>query len=509
MGRAKQRWGCAVLAAVVLAVGACSSDGDSSSSTTTQPDDVAATPTTEPRGAAVGVPTAAGPVEGGRYGVPYNVAPADLLDQYGYSESEWFLSGEATAYVADGRMRPDGEWAVTAGDTAPFTTRILVRRPADDADFSGTVVVEWLNVSAGRDSDPDFGFLHPRLLAEGDAYVGVSAQATGVEGGGAALEVPGVPEVALLPLQQWDPERYAELDHPGDDWSYDIFSQAAQVVRRPGEIDPLDGLVPTQVLGVGESQSAGRLATYVNAVHPVAGIFDGFLIHSRGDSSSALNAEPTGATPEPVLLRTDLDVPVLQFETETDLIGLGHLAARQEDSEGVVTWEVAGTAHADRSTIDYGAESGRVWLDDERSDPTASCGEINDGPQAEVLRAAFVALQAWVADGTPPPVSPRIETQGDELVRDEVGNVLGGIRTPAVDAPVSALTGSNPSESVFCSLFGAATALTPAQLAARYDDHEDYVEQVTASADAAVADGFLLAEDRDALVAEAEAAEVP
>ncbi len=499
------------LVALVLLAGACSSDDGGDAGSSDGGDDPAATTTTAaPRGLDVAAPTeVTGPVEGGRYGVPYNTVPQDLLDQYGYTETEWFVTGEATAYEAQGPLGEDGAWQVRPGETAPYTTRIVVRRPADDAEFSGTAVVEWLNVSAGRDSDPDFGFLHPRLMADGDLYVGVSAQATGVEGGGAVLEVPGVPEVALLPLQQWDPERYAELDHPGDPFSYDIYSQVAALLRRPAEVDPTDGLTAQRVIAVGESQSAGRMATYVNAVHPVADIYDGFLIHSRGDSGSSLNDDPTGASPEPALIRTDLDDPVLQFETETDLIGLGHLAARQDDSETVVTWEVAGTAHADRSTIDYGRSSGEVWLEGSRADPTASCGEINDGPQPEVLRAAYEALETWIVDGTAPPASPRMEVEGEDLVRDELGNVLGGIRTPAVDAPVSALTGANPSESVFCSLFGGSAPLSDAQLADLYADHEDYVAQVTASADTAVTEGFLLPEDRDAIVAEAEAADVP
>jgi hypothetical protein len=497
--------------AVGMAAGACSDDDDGGGAAAPGTDAPAATTTTAaPRGTDVAAPTSVdGPIEGGEYGVPYNPMPDGLAEEHGYTEEEWFISGEATSYVAGAPLAEDGVWDVQPGENAAYTTRILVRRPAEDADFSGTVVVEWLNVSAGRDSDPDFGFLHPDLLADGDAYVGVSAQATGVQGGGAVLEVPGVPEVALLPLQAWDPERYADLDHPGDPFSYDIYSQVAALLRRPGEVDPLHGLRPEHVVAVGESQSAGRLATYVNAVHPVADIYDGFLVHSRGDGAAALNEDPADATPEPALLRTDLEDPVLQFETETDLVGLGHLAARQDDTDTVMTWEVAGTAHADASTLDYGRASGQVWLPNSNADPTADCGTINDGPQPEVVRAAFAALEAWIVDGSVPPASPRIESTADDLVRDDVGNVVGGIRTPAVDAPIAALTGVNPSDSVFCSLFGAAEPLTEEQLAELYTDHDDYVAQVTTSADAAVEGGFLLPEDRDVLVAEAESADVP
>ncbi len=51
-------------------------------------------------------------------------------------------------------------------------------------DFNGTVVVEWLNVSGGGDGSPDWFFLHRHLMREGVAWVGVSAQKAGIDGGG-------------------------------------------------------------------------------------------------------------------------------------------------------------------------------------------------------------------------------------------------------------------------------------------------------------------------------------
>ena len=56
----------------------------------------------------------------------------------------------------------------------------LVRMPSDPAKFSGTVVVEWLNVSGGVDADPDWTSLHEEIVRRGDAWVGVSAQRIGV-----------------------------------------------------------------------------------------------------------------------------------------------------------------------------------------------------------------------------------------------------------------------------------------------------------------------------------------
>ena len=115
--------------------------------------------------------------------------------------------------------------------------------------------------------------------------------------------------------------------------------------------------------------------------------------------------------PNGSLVRTDSAVPVLIFQTETDLGILGFLAARQPDSERVVTWEVAGTAHADQSTLDYGIASGSRWSDAGAGlDLTDLCGTSNAGPQPEVARAARERLRAWVVDSTPPPSAPLLET---------------------------------------------------------------------------------------------------
>jgi hypothetical protein len=493
----------ASIVAVCLLAGACSSDGDSASPTTEPTESTTATTSVPPADV-----TVEGPISGGDYGVPYNPAPPSLLEDAGYREDEYFVSGRAESFTTDVPLSGDGSWTLQPAGEADYTTRIVVRRPDDPEAFNGKVLVEWLNVSAGRDSDPDWGFLHPYLTREGWAYVGVSAQAVGVEGGSSRLEVPGVPPEALMPLKDWDPVRYAPLSHPGDAWSYGIYSDVSRLLRAPGEVDPLGGLRPDTVVAIGESQSAGRMATYANGVQPIDELYDGFLIHSRGRTGAALGDAPEQAVPSPLTIRTDLDVPVLQFETETDLLRLGFLEARQPDGASVRTWEVAGTAHADQSTLDYGAESGAVWTTAD-ADPAASCGTINDGPQAEVLRASLAALLTWIEDGTPPPTSPLIETTVDDIVTDANGNAVGGIRTPAVDAPISALSGKGNPSSVFCSLFGQRRDYDAAELAALYPDHDAYVTAVTASADAALDAGFLLEPERQAMVEDAEAAPIP
>ena len=173
------------------------------------------------------------------------------------------------------------------------------------------------------------------------------------------------------------------------------------------------------------------------------------------------------------------------------------------------TWEVAGTAHADQTTLDYGGASGRVWNSSGGFDANQFCGSVNTGPQAEVLRAAMAALHTWVADGEAPASAPLLEIAGEDIARDEDGNARGGIRTPAVDAPVATLTGVGNPSSVFCGLFGQTTPLPPDRLQALHGDHVTYVAKVRRSADAAVEAGYLLEPERDALVDDAEVQVIP
>lgn len=498
------------IALALLGLASCSSDGNEASRPSGGDSTTSTTTPADPRLDLRGPKEVTGPIEGGKYGVPYAGMPAGWEKQYGYTEDEYFISGDAVAYPSAEPLTEDGRWAAEPiSATKPYKTRMIVRHPVDPADFNGTVVVEWLNVTAGRDADPEFGYLADELLSQGYAYAAVSAQRIGVEPGGLGIEVPGAIPEALQPLKDWDPERYGELDHPGDTWSYDIYTQVTRALFDRAADAPMGGLVVDRALAVGESQSAYRLATYVNAVQPVTNLFDGFLIHARGRGAADLGDDPSQKSPSRVLIRPDTEVPVLQVESETDLEQLGFVGARQDDTDQVRTWEIAGAAHADQSTLDYAIKAGRRWTD-AKLDLSSSCGTINDGPQEPVLQAAFAALDTWVDDGTLPTKSPRMTTDdAGAIVRDDDGLAEGGIRTPAVDAPIATLSGTNPTPIVICSLFGSSTPFTPEQLAAHYPDHDAYVTAVTKSADAAVADGFLQQATADALIAEAKKADIP
>ena len=426
------------------------------------------------------------------------------LGEVGYEQFEFFLEGTATAFTNTGELDRDGFWAVEPAQQADYRTRIVVYRPIDSAAFNGNVLVEWLNVTAGFELPPSWGTGQLEMRRGGSVWVGVSAQLVGIEGSDRGLPLP-------LYLKAVDPARYGTLVHPGDSFSYDMFSQVAQALRNPDGIAPLDGLDVKHLIAYGESQSAGRLVTYINAVHPLYRPYDGYMVHSRGDGASALAQTPLPeiATPSGALIRTDIDVPVLSFETETDVVLLEFEKARQPDTDMIRAWEVAGTAHGDLYTFVTGR-------DDTEGDPVfASVVEetsvlgfitcdrpLNNGPQHYVFNRGVRALNDWVNDGTLPPTSPQLllNDDGSDYLYDDLGNALGGIRSPYVDAPSAVLLGDANSGNSFCFLFGSTSLFSAEQMASLYVDQAGFVQAVTEATEAAVTADFLLREDADAII---------
>ena len=74
---------------------------------------------------------------GGKLGIPFTSMPEGMADGNGYTENEFFVSGTAMQYSAPG-LSADGRWTLQSAGTAPYKSRVIVRRPADPARFSGT-----------------------------------------------------------------------------------------------------------------------------------------------------------------------------------------------------------------------------------------------------------------------------------------------------------------------------------------------------------------------------------
>ena len=435
-------------------------------------------------------------VEGGAKGRPFSLPLVDL-GPLGYQAEEFFLRGRAVSYRLRAGTTPgsDGRWEAEEADEADFVTRILVVRPKEASAFNGNVVVHWQNVTAGY----ELGTADDPELLSGWAWVGVSAQRVGIHGfppGAAPYRGRQAPQPAL---KQWDPERYGQLDHPGDQWSFDIFTQAARAVGpdRQGELDPMGGLPVRRVVAAGASQSAARLISYINAVHPLVGVFDGFLPTITSGRGSHLDAPAMvppapGAGANPAALaarlgvatrtRDDIDTPVLIVNSECEAVGM--YGSRRDDDDHFRFWEVAGAPHV------------VAVVPAERPEGLAD----NPLTYRPVVSAAYRHLQTWMETGTPPPSQPRIEFETDAsgtpaIRRDEHGNALGGIRLPEMEAPLAEYRGRDDTAEGLGTLYGWARPFRADELGRLYPSTEAYVKVWEEAVDHLVATGALRPED--------------
>ena len=453
---------------------------------------------------------------------PFYATTVDLKAA-GYVEEEYFIEGKASRYTT-----PPQTTGAVVDSGHPYKARLVVRRPVSPSRFNGTVLVEWNNVTAGHDLDIDWFQAHDYLLQNGYAWVGITPQRVGVE----ALKV-------------WNVKRYGSLDVTdggtvtNDDLSYDIFGAAGEAIRHPGAINLMPGLRVERIFATGHSQSASRLATYVNSVHPLAKVFDAIIVHGGGGK-----------------IRTDLDVNVWKLLSETDVLN-GQAANRQPDTNMIRTWEVAGDSHVDLQFITYsrqlsqrdgspiapgftpagaraaaaGAASGAGAAGRTGGAGVAGgAGGLGTGAGANrggtnacerppyshvpfyfVMDAAIDHLVRWVKDGTLPPTAPPIEVAsvGPPVViaRDKAGNALGGIRLSQHAVPTAVNTGQNSGPG-FCRLYGSYEPFDAATLAALYPTHAAYVAAVKDVTDKNLKAGYLLKAAADATIAEAERSNV-
>jgi hypothetical protein len=461
-------------------------------------------------------------------------APTINLSSYGYVEREFLMSGTTNIYRESGFWGPNGRWGVSVAQSGvPYTTRLLVRYPTNHAKFNGTVVVEWLNDTTGGDQDPVWSEIYNEVLSKGYAYVGVTAQTAGMD-----------------ELKAWDAKRYGALGDSNDGQSYDIFSQAAQAVRADsGTL--LRGLTPRTIIGMGDSQSAFRVDTYVNAIQPVSHAFNGFIAIGRSVFAAPIGSGLVGFSPFPAYVRTDNTTPFIQLNTEGDIEELGAALVRQPDNTYLRTWELAGAAHID---LHEGLYEGNTIEREEPTVPAPVCvfGQLVNGATApdsmgvyELEDAALAGMQKWITQDVPPPSGNQIATTPffNIVLRDRYRNALGGIRLPDIQVPTETYSAINfylPSqqslspaqllsllESIFtaletgaitnttlrdeglCLLEGYYTPFSTARLHALYPTHSDYVSQFTAAAASDLASGFLTQADYNAAVAAAKAAAIP
>ncbi|MGY4827783.1 alpha/beta hydrolase domain-containing protein [Sphaerotilaceae bacterium SBD11-9] len=411
----------------------------------------------------------------------------------GYTDREFWISGLARTYRASSTLRSDGKWSAHVySSSTPYNTPMLVRRPADPSKFNGIVIIEWLNVSSGYVLDIDWIMAKEEFLRQGYAYVGLTNQKAGLDGS-----------------KEKNPTRYNAGNLPNDDISYDVLSQAAKAVRDQYQV-VLGGLVPNKIFATGHSQSALRLTTYVNAIHPLEKVIDGFVIHGRGNSGTKIASGDLRGTPSSTVIRNDLQQPVFQLQSEMDVNSQSD-TSKATDSAKIRYWEVAGSSHSDQTMLEG------VYSVSTR--PPASCEKpANRMPFHRAQKAVYSHLVKWATVGTLPPTAPRITRSVllGRIQRDSYGNALGGLRLPEIDVPIAtygidnSTTGSLEFLDLFaCTTSGSNDPFTATRLGSLYPTHADYYAKYKAAADKALAAGYLLPADYATALQEANAAPIP
>jgi Alpha/beta hydrolase domain len=400
----------------------------------------------------------------------------EFSDQY--TETEYLLSGTANCYAGPAVGPPR---AVSSGHR--YVTRILVRYPKQSNRFSGRVVVEPFNTTYGIDLDALWLHVGTLLQSQGDAWIGISERAWSAQ-----------------QLKGRDPQRYAELDIGSNEHAWDLLRAIGTLVKAGGEQSPLGHLPVRHVYLGGYSQSGLDTATFAAAFAAltrtanVDRVYDGFFPASHAASLTPL-ALGEGLPRFEYASMPPVGVPVIEVQPQCDVEGFsfeefvnpGSASVRRADSDAAGDlfrlYEIAGAPHAAKIV---GCE-----------------GSGSSFPLSAFIRAALRNLFCWAEDGVIPPRAPRIALDVDDVVAvaavDRFGNARGGVPSPFLDVAIACYAAHSTPGPV-CALAGREVPLPYEVLAGRYGDVQTYLAEFTISLDASIAAGFLLEQDRIAIL---------
>jgi hypothetical protein len=501
----------------------------------------------------VSIPTVSGPIPSSPTDFPFIADGFDVMPPVpdGYAEAEYFFSGTGNLY----EYTPTGVQAVTPcpavatmGCSAiPYTTRMLVKRPMNPHKFSGTVVIEPLNPSAGFDIAGVWDRSSNYFVRNGDVFVGWTSKS-----------------VTVNTLKTWNPARYAALNWqyvpfaPGgnnavyDGMTFDIAAQIGALFKANGPGCPTHDLNVERVFEAGFSQDGSFTFTQADVFAalermPDGGpIYDGYVPGGTGGPSNLdFGLTPAGALPasDPRHQMQPHDGPVIHINTETEVAlgAAGGLPYRRPDSDAANDryrlWEVPGASHVSNDldvdvitlTLDFVELAGLTVA----TSPPLGCTHMqfisgppvgvpgvvdpNTFPFSNVANAAFADLGEWVVSNVPPPRADRIQltnTMPAAIARDAFGNALGGVRTPFLDVPTATYVPIDTVAHVtqfsgFCILYGYNVPFGQSTLATLYRNHGDYVRQVVHETNDLVKEGFWLQPDAQTVKTSAAQADVP
>jgi hypothetical protein len=375
----------------------------------------------------------------------------DDLAHFNYVTKEYFVSGTANGQ--------------------PYKTRIVVRKPADDAKFSGLVLAESMHPSGNPWM---FHFTHVYSMTSG--HIGVEILTSATQG-----------------FADFNPERYRDL-HIANGQTNEIIAQVGALLKSTRIDNPLGAVNVRKMVLAGSSASAAVVVNYMpaHATYRLADsmkpIFDGFL-----PTSNASNIP-------------SIDVPTIQVPTMLEVFRGNGPTRVDSDAPGsqIRIYEFAGMAHIDsRDAAAY------------YPDPCQNA--ISRFPLAVYMSVALNHLFAWTDKGTVPPQADRYyvdyntANDGSLLALDEFGNVKGGIRNPYVDVPVKSYhvpnSGAQPpiknphpfiaargeaAQNQLCGLANYEKPLTPEQTKKLYRNAGEYRTRVQQRYDDLVKQGWAL-----------------
>jgi hypothetical protein len=366
----------------------------------------------------------------------------------------------------------------------PYTTRLVVRRPADPKKFSGIVVAEPMHPTG---NDWMFYFLHTYLMSQGHIAVEITT--------------------GSLPLFTADnPARYKELEIANAQ-ANEILAQAGVLLKSGRHDGPLEGLPLRKMILSGTSASAAAVAAYFPA-HMIyrdldmKPLFDGFLPTSIG-ADSAL---------------TKVDVPVIQMPTMTEVVrtaaGGNRYRRPDGDSPGdqFRIYEVAGMAHIDSRT-------NPIYT------PNPCKHPMSEFPEGMGLAAGLERLIQWVDKGKTPPRAEYVAVDNDTgndgsvLALDANGNPKGGVRNTYVDVPAYRYVSPNEAAvppianpkpvvaqygpELFCGIASYQVPLSADQMKVLYKSKRDFQNKVEQRANALIKEGWLSPAYKELILADA------
>jgi hypothetical protein len=408
------------------------------------------------------VPTISAPISGPGQMYPnpaISVVPTAVkVEDFPYVTEEYFVSGMAK--------------------DAPYTTRIIVRRPKDPGTFSGVVVSEALH-AGGRSLI--FEWSRVSILTRRHMFV----------------EIVHSPANINL-LKTFNAERYASLTIAMGQTN-DVIAQAGLLIK--SGTGPFAAYKVQKITLMGTSASSGTvrnyLADHANLRLSNGGpIFDGFLLTSTN-----------GNTPLPIV-----DVPMIQMPTQTEVVTWAErgIAYRRPDSDEPGNrfrlYEVAGMPHNN-------SRDSPAFQNDPCTLP------VTDFPAGAFTALALNYLVEWITKGTAPPhaapiaVDQNTANDGSHLALDEYGNAKGGIRNVWVDVPTAANgvfgKGKTTEQDRLCQLAGTQVPLPEATLKTLYPNKSQYATLVERRLTELVSQGWFLPEYADMVRRDAMATTLP